>query len=633
MKTFSLLFFALLLSTGAHAQTLGSCKIFPSNNPWNQRVDTMRVDSVHSAAYIASVGASIHVHPDFGSDPSYGIPWVAVNSGQAMVPIDLSNGYADQSDPGPMPIPPGAPVEQPAPPGGDGHVLVVDTSNHHLYELYQGIKGSGSGWAATSSAVFGLDSNNYRADGWTSCDAAGLPIWPGLVRKYECDAGEIKHALRFTIGGKNSNGTFKNISQKGWIFPARHEAGGTSDTMAMPMGVRLRLSAKFDDSKYTGYAKVITTALKKYGMILADNGSPWYISGETNINWPDDDIGQLKAIMGSDFEVVYTGPVRTQPNQFPDPILPIPPEDGGNGKLSVVSFIRDTARVGDQNAAPIPITNIGGGALAITHQWLKYGTVFQIADSAAASIAAGGQGIVNVNFSPIVHGLAVDTLFIASSDSALPVAAVPLLGWGTQGFFRISANPLDFGSVTVGNTDSMFVEVKNTGDGELDIFANSRTGTNTDFTLFALAPQISSPFILEPGDSEIAGFIFAPTVVGPDTSVFSIVIADTASELYDTDFLMIGVGLAGSSVASAAPEPFGLTIFPNPASASATISVTGVTGPSQIEITDQVGRNLLTQTIPSRTTPLDLSTYPNGCYFLHVQTSHGDISKLIEVLH
>jgi hypothetical protein len=298
----------LFAATAANAQSLGNFRIFPPNNPWNQRVDSLPVHW-NSDKYIAHVGATVHVHPDFGSDPAYGIPWTVVGSQQPFVPLTVT-GYIDESDLGSMPIPADAKVEQPAPPGGDGHVLVVDTSNHHLYELYQGIKdGSGPGWSATCSAVFALDSNNFRPDGWTSCDAAGLPIFPGLVRKYECDQGEIKHALRFTV----------SRTQKGWIFPARHHAGATTDTTVMPMGLRLRLKRAFDDSKFTGYAKVISTALKRYGIILADNGSNWFITGENNTAWPDEDISQLKAIVGGDFEAVYTGPVRTSPNQYPDP--------------------------------------------------------------------------------------------------------------------------------------------------------------------------------------------------------------------------------------------------------------------------------------------------------------------------
>jgi hypothetical protein len=306
MKSLFAIICVVISSMAANAQTLGSCPIFPANNPWNQRVDNLPIHW-NSAKYIANVGATIHVHPDFGSNASYGIPWVAVSSTDPFVPINIT-GYVDESDPGPMPIPANAPVES----DGDSHVLVVDTSNHHLYELYQGVKDqSGSGWSATSTAIFALDSNNYRPDGWTSCDAAGLPIFPGLARMYECQAGEIKHALRFTV----------QHTQAGWIFPARHKASSITDTTVMPMGLRLRLKANFNDSQFTGYAKVISTALKRYGMILADNGSNWYISGETNTNWPDNDIHQLTQIAGSDFEVVYTGLVATYPNEYPIPVL------------------------------------------------------------------------------------------------------------------------------------------------------------------------------------------------------------------------------------------------------------------------------------------------------------------------
>jgi hypothetical protein len=310
MKSLLLCCCVLLFSEIGSAQTLGSCRIFPANNPWNIRVDSLPVHW-NSDAYVASVGGSINVHPDFGSDTNYGIPWIAVNGSQPFVAINTSNGYQDQSDPGPMPIPPNAPIEH----DGDSHVLVVDTGNHHLYELYQGVKDmNDNGWAATSSAIFALDSNNYRPDSWTSCDAAGLPIFPGLVRLEECKAGVINHALRFTVPH----------TQKAWIFPARHEAGSTTDTTYMPMGLRMRLKASFDDSKDTGCAKVIITALKKYGIILADNGSAWYISGETNPNWPDDDISQLKKISGNDFEAVYTYPVAKDSGEYPTPVIPIP---------------------------------------------------------------------------------------------------------------------------------------------------------------------------------------------------------------------------------------------------------------------------------------------------------------------
>jgi hypothetical protein len=357
MKSLLLLFFAFFLSTSASAQTLGSCHIYPSNNPWNVRVDTMQVDSVHSAAYIASVGGSIKVHPDFGSDTDYGIPWEAVNSSQPFVSINTSNGYQDQSDPGPMPIPFNPIIEH----DDDSHVLVVDTSNHYLYELYQAVRDKNdNGWAATSSAIFALDSNNYRPDGWTSCDAAGLPVFPGLVRLDECKAGAINHALRFTVPS----------TQQAWIFPARHHAGSPTDTNHMPMGTRLRLKSSFNDSNYTGYAKVIMTALKKYGIILADNGSAWYISGEWNPNWPDDDISQLKNIIGSDFEVVNTGyPIETDSKMYPTPVIPLPQGTNGTGGiLQIVSNPIDFGKVtvGVADTMNISLSNSGDGNLIIS---------------------------------------------------------------------------------------------------------------------------------------------------------------------------------------------------------------------------------------------------------------------------
>ncbi len=357
MKTRLLFCFALLIPTCADAQTLGSCRIFPSDNPWNVRVDSLPVHW-NSDAYVASVGGSINVHPDFGSDTNYGIPWIAVNGSQPFVAINTSNGYQDQSDPGPMPIPPNAPIEGHG--VGDAHVLVVDTSNHYLYELYQGVKDQNdNGWAATSSAIFALDSNNYRPDGWTSCDAAGLPIFPGLVRLDECKAGVINHALRFTVPH----------TQKAWIFPARHEAGSTSDTTFMPMGLRMRLKASYDDSHDTGYAKVIITALKKYGIILADNGSAWYISGETNPNWPDDDLSQLKKIPGSEFEAVYTYPTATDSGEYPTPVIPIPSGTSGTaGILHVTSdpFSLGNVELGQADTMTIAMSNTGNGPLIIT---------------------------------------------------------------------------------------------------------------------------------------------------------------------------------------------------------------------------------------------------------------------------
>ena len=202
--------------------------------------------------------------------------------------------YGDESDPGPFPIPLDAPVES----GSDAHVLTVDTRTCRLYELYHARR-SGGGWLAGSGANWDLRSNTLRPEGWTSADAAGLPILPGLVRYDEVQAGEIRHALRFTV----------ERSQNGFIHPATHHAG-RNDPSLPPMGLRLRLRADVDLTRFRGAAKVVLTALQRYGMIVADNGSSWFISGATDSRWDDDDLNQLKTVPGSSFEVVHTGEIR-----------------------------------------------------------------------------------------------------------------------------------------------------------------------------------------------------------------------------------------------------------------------------------------------------------------------------------
>ena len=276
-------------TTGA---TIAGCPLFPADNAWRADVSHYPL-SPYSAAWVGSVGSSTHLHPDFGSDPSYGIPYSVVPATQQPVPIRFT-AYGDQSDPGPYPIPTTAKIEA----GGDAHVLVA-SANCHIYELY-GAKRSGSGWAAMSGAVFNLKSDALRPDTWTSADAAGLPILPGLVRPDEIRTGHIDHALRFTV----------QTTQRGFIHPATHQAGSTSSASVPPMGARFRLKASFSLTPYHGAALIILTALKKYGMFVADNGSNWFISGATYTGWNDNDLNQLKNVAGSAFEVVNTGAIR-----------------------------------------------------------------------------------------------------------------------------------------------------------------------------------------------------------------------------------------------------------------------------------------------------------------------------------
>ena len=279
--------------------SVGGCHVFPTDNPWNRRVDAdpLRADSDAIIATIQANGGT-RLHPDFGENPNYGIPYVIVGADQPVVPIDY-RAYGDESDPGPFPVPVDAPVEGGADAEGDRHVLVVQSGTCELFELYRAFR-SGAGWAADSGARFDLDSNDLRPLGWTSADAAGLPILPGLVRYDEVASGSIDHAIRITF----------SRTQDGYILPATHAASNRSDPTLPPMGLRLRLKAEFDVGALTGQARVIATAMQRYGVIVADNGSNWYFQGAPSPSWDDDDLGQLKAVSGDWFEVVDTWPIR-----------------------------------------------------------------------------------------------------------------------------------------------------------------------------------------------------------------------------------------------------------------------------------------------------------------------------------
>ncbi|HEY4333128.1 MAG TPA: hypothetical protein VGM78_11185 [Ilumatobacteraceae bacterium] len=279
--------------------TLGGCSVFPADNPWNTPVAglPLRAGSAATISRILSIkGQGPNLHPDFGENPDYGIPFVIVPASQPLVPISY-DGAGDQSDQGPMPIPLDAPIEG----GGDGdsHVLVLQQGTCRLFELYDAQR-TGDGWSAYSGAEFNLSTNALRPLGWTSADAAGLPILPGLVRYDEVASGVITHAIRMTF----------DETQDTYILPATHEASSRTDADLPPMGLRLRLSAGYDISHLTGQARVIAVALQQYGVIVADNGSNWYFQGAPDPRWNDDDLDQLKSIPGSAFEVVDTGPAN-----------------------------------------------------------------------------------------------------------------------------------------------------------------------------------------------------------------------------------------------------------------------------------------------------------------------------------
>ena len=277
-------------------------QVFPPDNPWNQDISNAAVDP-NSASLIAAIGSDDRLHPDFGAvyrGVPNGIPYIVVSGAQPSARVKLTTS-ASESDLGPYPIPRDAPIEGGLGSDGDRRVLVIDRDNWKLYELFSATPGpTGSVWTARGGAIFDLKSNALRPDGWTSADAAGLPIFPGLVRYDEVfERREIRHALRFTV----------KRSRRAYVYPARHHAGHDADPSLPPMGMRVRLKASFDISTYSPANQVILRALQRYGMFVADNGPSWFLSGAPDPRWSDDDLGLLKNIKGFNFEVVKMGTI------------------------------------------------------------------------------------------------------------------------------------------------------------------------------------------------------------------------------------------------------------------------------------------------------------------------------------
>ena len=279
---------------------------FPSDNAWNQDISSASVDP-NSDALINFIGASTPMHPDFGAGlyggSTIGVPYVVV-SGSPFVNIHFT-AYGSESDPGPMPVPHNAPIEgYPHPGNGDRHALVLDRDNCWLYELYHSYPQNDGSWQADSAAVWDLLNDEQRPYSWTSADAAGLPVFPGLARYDEVASGQIQHALRFTL----------QYSRQAFTPPASHWAPTSTNALAAPMGMRLRLKASYDISSFPPQAKVILGALKQYGMIMADNGSSMYVSGDPDNRWSNDDLGSLKQVPASAFEVILMDPIYTPAN-------------------------------------------------------------------------------------------------------------------------------------------------------------------------------------------------------------------------------------------------------------------------------------------------------------------------------
>ncbi len=303
------LYLPMIVKPGTPPPQIAGCDIFPDDHIWNTPIDDLPVHA-NSANYINTIGASQGLHADFGSGvwplgstSPIGIPYIDVPGSQPLVPITFV-WWPDESDDGPYPIPSNAPIEGGPDGDGDRHVIVLDRGSCTLYEMYNAFPQGNGSWEAANGAVYDLNAYDLRPDGWTSADAAGLPILPGLVRYDEVASGEIRHAIRFTAPQ----------TQASHIWPARHDASNLTGGNYPPMGLRLRLRADFNISTYPPEIQVILQAFKTYGLILADNGSAWYISGVPDERWNNDMLHEMDDITGADFEVVDVSSLMINPN-------------------------------------------------------------------------------------------------------------------------------------------------------------------------------------------------------------------------------------------------------------------------------------------------------------------------------
>ncbi|HQU48735.1 MAG TPA: hypothetical protein PLM09_06345 [Casimicrobiaceae bacterium] len=348
---------------------VGGCALFPAGNIWNVRVDGLPVHP-QSAAWVATIGANKPLHPDFGTvwnGAPNGIPFVVAPPGTAAVPVRFE--YDDESDAGPYPIPAGAPIEGGAASTGDRHVLVVEASTCRLYELYAAYPNADGSWRAGSGAIYDLGGHALRPAGWTSADAAGLPILPGLVRYDEAASGEIAHALRFTAPQTRGE----------YTWPARHEASSLSGAAYPPMGARFRLKASVDVGAFPATVRPILVALQRYGMMLADNGSSWYLSGAPDPRWNDDDLHALARLSGDAFEAVDVSSLVLDPDSGAT-IATTPPPGG-----VAVEFRRASTDDYFVTSSPAEIAILDAGVLS---GWARTGESFGIAPAGARDFPA-----------------------------------------------------------------------------------------------------------------------------------------------------------------------------------------------------------------------------------------------------
>jgi hypothetical protein len=529
--------------------------MFPANNVWNTPVDTLPVHP-NSAAYISSIGPSTGLHPDFGGGlwdgAPIGIPYVLVPGTQPKVPITFD--YADESDPGPYPIPPNPPIEGGASSTGDRHVLVVDTTNCVLYETWSSYPQPGGSWHAGSGAKFALTGNALRPADWTSADAAGLPILPGLVRYDEVVAGAINHAIRFTI----------QHTQNTYLWPARHQASSNSSASVPPMGTRFRLKAAFDVASFSPNVRVILTAMKKYGIIVADNGSNWYISGVPDDRWSNDDLATLGQVKGSSFEAVDESGlmVTADSGQATQP----------NGTTLSAVTLNPAAVTGGQSTTGNSVAMIGpaptGGALVtLSSSNLSVASVpvsvpiaagFTSAQFAVTTspVAMTTEATIAASFGGVTR-TAVLTVNPAAALSSFTIApALVAGGVFTTGTVKLSAAAPTGGAVVTLGSNSTAATVP----ASVTVAAGATSAT---FSVTTKTVVADTPVIVSAG--------YAGKTLTANVTVTAAVVAALANVAVAPVSVAGGVGAVGTATLVSAAPKGGATVTLASSSASVTV--------------------------------------------------------------
>ena len=452
----------------AATPTIAGCPVLPSDNIWNTPIDSLPV-SPNSATYINTIGATTGLHPDFGSGlyegAPIGIPLTIVSGTQTKVPVTFD--YEDESDPGPYPIPPDALIEGGPDAEGDRHVLILDKDSCILYETFYSFPQSNGSWQAGSGAVYDLRSNALRHRGWTSADAAGLPIFPGLVRYDEIASGEINHAIRFTAPQ----------TRREYVWPARHYASSLTGTAYPPMGQRFRLKAGYDISGFSPQLQVLLQALKKYGLILADNGSRWYISGVPDPRWDNDMfVSELRRVKGSDFEAVDGTALMVDPESGRASGDFTPPELTLNPPITPTNLTSQTIGGIMEEGATVNVTTdtsaSDGPATGNGSDWSYTISGLAAGPNGITVTAADGAGNTTVRTATVIRNPVLMVNF--SGDGGGAVAGNPGIACGTDCSENIeygatavlSAQPLPY-SLFTGWSGAC------SGTGNCSIFMNS----------------------------------------------------------------------------------------------------------------------------------------------------------------